>query len=107
LPCPSAAVIYDCRDMFVVDLNAAISRIIDLCDEPQAQDETAVLLRIADERLGALCRLLARASAVAPEDAPSLDGLEAELRNAAVRHADSVAADRADYVRKLRLEAAG
>ena len=93
--------------MFVVDLNAAISRIIDLCDEPPARDETAVLLRIADdERLGALCRLLARASAVAPEDAPSLDGLEAERRNAAGRHADSVAADRADYVRKLRLEAA-
>jgi hypothetical protein len=106
---PSVVEIYECRDAFVADLNEAVSHVIDLEDEPFARHEAADFVRAADERLGALCRLLARAVMIPPEDAPSLDGLEAELRRAAdaVSERDnSAVSERADRIRKLRLEAA-
>jgi hypothetical protein len=106
---PSAVEIYECRDAFVADLNEAVSHVIDLEDEPLARRETANFVRAADERLGTLCRLLARAVMIPPEDAPSLDGLEAELRRVAYAVSErdgSAVSERADRVRKLRLEAA-
>jgi hypothetical protein len=109
VPCPSAAEIYECRDTFVTDLDAAIARVMDLYDAPWERSEAADLTRIADMQLGSLCRLVARAAGILPEDAPTLDGLEAELRHAADamnRGDDSLAAECADRARKLRLEAA-
>jgi hypothetical protein len=109
VPYPSGAEIYECRDTFLGDLNAAIARVIDLYDAPWERSEAADLMRIADTQLGALCRLVARAAGISPEDAPTLDGLEAELRHAADatnRREGSVSGERADLVRKLRLEAA-
>jgi hypothetical protein len=109
VPCPSATEIYECRDAFLGDLNAAIARVIDLYHAPWERGEAADLMRAADTKLGELCRLVARAAGISPEDAPTLDGLEAELRHAAdaMNRCDgSLSAERADIARKLRLEAA-
>jgi hypothetical protein len=60
--------------------SVAQSQIVDLYDRPWELLQAAEQVRLMDLALGNYVRLLAQAASILPEDAPTLDGLEAMLR---------------------------
>jgi hypothetical protein len=60
--------------------SVAQSQIVDLYDRPWELIQAAEQVRLMDLALGNYVRLLAQACNILPEDAPTLDGLEASLR---------------------------
>lgn len=104
---PTVHDILQTRDVFrdwLDDAIAAVFDIPDAVDLKAARLHAANKLAKADEILGCLCRMLARYSDIPAEDAPTLEGLEMELKQRADHDPDLVDKwmEDADFRRALR-----
>jgi hypothetical protein len=77
---PTVKQLQSAWDRVLSTQSVAQSQIVDLYERPWELLQAADQVRLMDLALGNYVRLLAQAASILPEDAPTLDGLEAMLR---------------------------